>query len=180
MTSNNLIKFLSFNPNAEFIYATHHFFSGLDKTHWIKSKSPPKLHSHGSADPSPHPSPALGPAGPLSPHHCPLPPTLRLLEAIHSYIAAIGRTDNELHGRILHRTDGIGLLTPQVGINEQLMVFTPVVECGEGEEIMLVNPRVTRYSQKMRPFNEGCLSFLGIYADVVVQESRLLVVYPDF
>nr|XP_017181101.1 peptide deformylase 1B, chloroplastic-like [Malus domestica] len=128
-----------------------------------KQQAPPKLHGHGSADPSLHPSPAL-----------------RLLEAVHSYIAATGRTDNELHGRILHRTDGIGLSTPQVGINEQLMVFTPVVECGEGEEIVLVNPRVTRYSQKMRPFNEGCLSFLGIYADVVVQESRLLVVYPDF
>ncbi|TQE02977.1 hypothetical protein C1H46_011341 [Malus baccata] len=72
---------------------------------------------------------------------------------------------------VMYKTDGIGLSAPQVGINAQLMVFTPVVECGEGEEIVLVNPRVTRYSQKTRPFNEGCLSFPGIYADVVRPET---------
>lgn len=67
-----------------------------------------------------------------------------------------------------HRTDGIGLSAPQVGINVQLMVFNPVGERGEGKEIVLVNPRVSRYSQKTRLFNEGCLSFPGIYADVQV------------
>ncbi|KAL6139593.1 hypothetical protein ACLB2K_057897 [Fragaria x ananassa] len=67
---------------------------------------------------------------------------------------------------IMYRTDGIGLSAPQVGINVQLMVFNPVGERGEGKEIVLVNPRVSRYSQKTRLFNEGCLSFPGIYADV--------------
>ncbi|KAM1565641.1 hypothetical protein ACFX1Z_044420 [Malus domestica] len=78
---------------------------------------------------------------------------------------------DELLAWFLHRTDGIGLSAPQVGINVQLMVFNPVGERGEGEEIVLVNPRVTRYSQKTRPFNEGCLSFPGIYADVVRPET---------
>ncbi|XP_004306350.1 PREDICTED: peptide deformylase 1B, chloroplastic/mitochondrial [Fragaria vesca subsp. vesca] len=72
---------------------------------------------------------------------------------------------------IMYRTDGIGLSAPQVGINVQLMVFNPVGERGEGEEIVLVNPRVSRYSQKTRLFNEGCLSFPGIYADVQRPES---------
>ncbi|XP_068335274.1 peptide deformylase 1B, chloroplastic/mitochondrial-like [Pyrus communis] len=72
---------------------------------------------------------------------------------------------------VMYKTDGIGLSAPQVGINVQLMVFNPVGERGEGEEIVLVNPRVTRYSQKTRPFNEGCLSFPGIYADVVRPET---------
>lgn len=67
-----------------------------------------------------------------------------------------------------HRTDGIGLSAPQVGINVQLMVFNPVGERGEGEEIVLVNPRVTKYSKKVVLFNEGCLSFPQIYADVRV------------
>lgn len=71
-------------------------------------------------------------------------------------------------GFLVHRTDGIGLSAPQVGINVQLMVFNPVGERGEGEEIVLVNPRVTRYSKKLVPFTEGCLSFPGINADVVV------------
>ncbi|XLU69402.1 hypothetical protein S245_028455 [Arachis hypogaea] len=70
-----------------------------------------------------------------------------------------------------HRTDGIGLSAPQVGINVQLMVFNPVGEPVEGEEIVLVNPRVSKYSKKLSIFNEGCLSFLGIYADVKRPES---------
>jgi peptide deformylase len=73
-----------------------------------------------------------------------------------------------LVGFLFHRTDGIGLSAPQVGINVQLMVFNPVGERGEGEEIVLVNPRVNRYSKKMVLFNEGCLSFPQIYADVEV------------
>ena len=69
---------------------------------------------------------------------------------------------------LFHRTDGIGLSAPQVGINVQLMVFNPVGERGEGEEIVLVNPRVSNYSKKVVPFTEGCLSFPGINADVMV------------
>ncbi|MBA0840600.1 hypothetical protein Goarm_003173, partial [Gossypium armourianum] len=48
------------------------------------------------------------------------------------------------------------------------MVFNPVGERGEGQEIVLVNPRVAKYSKKMVLFNEGCLSFPRIYADVQV------------
>ena len=48
------------------------------------------------------------------------------------------------------------------------MVFNPVGERGEGEEIVLVNPRVNKYSKKRVLFNEGCLSFPQIYADVEV------------
>ncbi|KAL4577174.1 hypothetical protein LXL04_013278 [Taraxacum kok-saghyz] len=72
---------------------------------------------------------------------------------------------------VMYKTDGIGLSAPQVGINIQVMVFNPVGERGEGEEIVLVNPRVTRYSKKLAPFTEGCLSFPGINADVVRPEA---------
>ncbi|KAF7129502.1 hypothetical protein RHSIM_Rhsim10G0019600 [Rhododendron simsii] len=72
---------------------------------------------------------------------------------------------------VMYKTDGIGLSAPQVGINVQLMVFNPVGERGEGEEIVLVNPRVGKYSKKRVVFNEGCLSFPGIYADVERPES---------
>ncbi|XP_073294034.1 peptide deformylase 1B, chloroplastic isoform X1 [Primulina huaijiensis] len=74
---------------------------------------------------------------------------------------------------IMYRTDGIGLSAPQVGINIQLMVFNTFGERGEGEEIVLVNPRITRYSKKIVPYNEGCLSFPGIYADVEVSDTEV-------
>ncbi|XP_024029493.1 peptide deformylase 1B, chloroplastic isoform X2 [Morus notabilis] len=72
---------------------------------------------------------------------------------------------------VMYKTDGIGLSAPQVGMNVQLMVLNPAGERGVGEEIVLVNPRVSRYSKKMVLFNEGCLSFPGIYADVQRPES---------
>ncbi|WRX22484.1 Peptide deformylase - like 1 [Theobroma cacao] len=38
---------------------------------------------------------------------------------------------------VMYKTDGIGLSAPQVGVNVQLMVFNPVGERGEGQEIVL-------------------------------------------
>lgn len=67
------------------------------------------------------------------------------------------------------RTDGIGLSAPQVGINVHLMVFNPAGERGEGEEIVLVNPVLYKASKKTLFYDEGCLSFPGIYADVEVR-----------
>lgn len=66
------------------------------------------------------------------------------------------------------------------------MVFNPVGERGEGEEIVLVNPRVSGYSRKIVTYNEGCLSFPGIYADVEVTykfrsvEMKMIRVLADF
>ena len=79
-----------------------------------------------------------------------------------------------LVGFILHRTDGIGLSAPQVGVNVQLMVFNPAGERGEGEEIVLINPRVNKYSQKITLFEEGCLSFPKIYGNVQVSSPYSL------
>ncbi|XP_057773488.1 peptide deformylase 1B, chloroplastic-like isoform X1 [Salvia miltiorrhiza] len=72
---------------------------------------------------------------------------------------------------IMYITDGMGLSAPQVGINVQLMVFNPAGERGTGEEIVLVNPQIKRYSRKIVPFEEGCLSFPNIYADVKRPDS---------
>ncbi|XP_054823180.1 peptide deformylase 1B, chloroplastic isoform X2 [Prosopis cineraria] len=66
---------------------------------------------------------------------------------------------------VMYKTDGIGLSAPQVGVNVQLMVFNPVGVRGEGEEIALINPRISKYSKKLSLFNEGCLSFPAIYGD---------------
>jgi peptide deformylase len=66
-----------------------------------------------------------------------------------------------------YRTDGIGLSAPQVGVNVQLMVFNPAGVKGEGEEIVLVNPVVYKMSKRLLVYEESCLSFPGIYANVV-------------
>lgn len=53
------------------------------------------------------------------------------------------------------------------------MVFNPAGERGEGEEIVLVNPVVYKTSKRPILYNEGCLSFPGIYADVEVRFDHL-------
>lgn len=77
----------------------------------------------------------------------------------------------------LRRTDGIGLSAPQVGKNVQLMVFNAAGERGEGEEIVLVNPVVYKASKMTILYNEGCLSFPGIYADVEVGITLLFLFF---
>ncbi|KAL6007023.1 Peptide deformylase 1B, chloroplastic [Asimina triloba] len=72
---------------------------------------------------------------------------------------------------VMYKTDGIGLSAPQVGLNVRLLVFNPAGERGVGEELVLINPKVHRFSKKIVLFNEGCLSFPGIYADVERPES---------
>ena len=51
----------------------------------------------------------------------------------------------------------------------QLMVFNPAGVKGEGEEIVLVNPVVYKFSKHLSVYEEGCLSFPGIYANVLVR-----------
>ncbi|BAH91208.1 Os01g0636600, partial [Oryza sativa Japonica Group] len=70
---------------------------------------------------------------------------------------------------VMYKTDGIGLSAPQVGVNVQLMVFNPAGVKGEGEEIVLVNPVVYKMSKRLLVYEESCLSFPGIYANVVVR-----------
>jgi peptide deformylase len=38
-----------------------------------------------------------------------------------------------------------------------------------GKEVVLVNPTITKYSKAKDMFEEGCLSFPKIYADVEVR-----------
>ena len=62
-----------------------------------------------------------------------------------------------------------------MGVNVQLMVFNPEGEKGKGEEIVLVNPKVLKYSNKHSLFTEGCLSFPGMEADVEVSYNLVLI-----
>ena len=71
----------------------------------------------------------------------------------------------------------MGLAAPQVGVNVRLMVFNPAGKRGEGEELVLVNPRIVSVSKGRELAEEGCLSFhrLGtrdlIRADVEVRRT---------
>jgi peptide deformylase len=68
---------------------------------------------------------------------------------------------------VMYDDDGIGLAAPQVGVNARLMVFNGTGDrAAKDAEVALVNPRLVSASRELCLFEEGCLSFPGVYGDV--------------
>lgn len=74
---------------------------------------------------------------------------------------------------VLCRDDGVGLAAPQVGVNVRLMVFNETGKRGAKEETVLVNPKIVSTNKQQTHYEEGCLSFPRIFADVEVRFQPL-------
>mmetsp|Transcript_5060 Transcript_5060/g.18901 ORF Transcript_5060/g.18901 Transcript_5060/m.18901 type:complete len:341 (+) Transcript_5060:74-1096(+) len=61
---------------------------------------------------------------------------------------------------------GAGLAAPQVGVNIRMMVYCFDPENKKDSETVLINPRITKYSDLMEPFKEKCLSFPRVRGNV--------------
>ena len=92
--------------------------------------------------------------------------------------ATVGVFDEELAKlsaamfKLMYETDGVGLAAPQVGVNYRMMVYNEAGAPGEGKEVTLVNPKITKFAKQKDLFEEGCLSFPAIYAEVEVRRTR--------
>jgi peptide deformylase len=73
--------------------------------------------------------------------------------------------------KIMYETIGCGLAAPQVGVNYRMMVYNEAGEPGKGKEVVLCNPKIVKYSKETDFFEEGCLSFPKMYADVEVRSD---------
>ena len=62
-----------------------------------------------------------------------------------------------------------------MGVNLRLMVYNAAGRPDAGEEVVLCNPVLEEVSQKEDYFEEGCLSFPEIYADVKVRLRACLL-----
>ncbi len=62
----------------------------------------------------------------------------------------------------MHTARGIGLAGPQVGRMERLFV----VHVPDDEPRVFINPRIVAASPDEGPYEEGCLSIPGVYADI--------------
>ena len=88
---------------------------------------------------------------------------------------AVEAFDQELSGIVagmferMYASKGVGLAAPQVGLKKRILVLNATGE--PKDEIVLVNPRILEKSGPMTRFEEGCLSFPGIYAEVERPES---------
>jgi peptide deformylase len=64
----------------------------------------------------------------------------------------------------MRKSNGVGLAAPQVGLRRRILVLNP--GGGEGDDIALVNPMIVAREGGRVVFDEGCLSFPGIYAEI--------------
>ncbi len=77
----------------------------------------------------------------------------------------------------MHAANGVGLAAPQIGLTQRLAVIhipAPVeeqpdgtlVEVGEEQNYVLINPEIVKASEQEVVGQEGCLSLPGWYGDV--------------
>ncbi len=123
---------------------------------------------------------------PLQTHASPnLPPPASMSEELHYTVtlypepvlrkeaAPVETFDDDLAGiveamyRRMYESKGVGLAAPQVGLAQRILVINPSGEVDDkAEELALVNPTIVeRFGEEM-VYEEGCLSFPGIYAEV--------------
>lgn len=76
---------------------------------------------------------------------------------------------------VMYAAQGVGLAAPQVGINKRLMVYN---ESGDKkkwlDEVVMVNPIITEFSEAVDVETEGCLSFPDMNGEV--QRSKWIKV----
>src|SRR5262245_13343960 len=62
----------------------------------------------------------------------------------------------------MYASKGVGLAGPEVGLRKRILVLSATSE--RKDEFVVANPRIVGRSGPATLFEEGCLSFPGIYA----------------
>ncbi len=68
--------------------------------------------------------------------------------------------------KVMNENNGVGLSAIQIGIPLRVMI----IKNGE-EDFAFINPEIISLSEKEVPFREGCLSFPGMYANIIRPET---------
>jgi peptide deformylase len=94
----------------------------------------------------------------------PDPVLRRVAEPVTDFGEDLHRTVEAMFQRMV-ASKGVGLAAPQVGISRRILVLNPTGERGP-EDLVLVNPAIVARTGAETLYDEGCLSFPGIYAEV--------------
>lgn len=69
--------------------------------------------------------------------------------------------------QLMFQSHGVGLAAPQVGLKQRILVLNDESDVEKPElNLVLINPKIVSRTGKRTKFEEGCLSFPGIYAEV--------------
>jgi peptide deformylase len=93
----------------------------------------------------------------------PAPILRRPALAVAAFDEELARTVAAMFER-MYESRGVGLAAPQVGLKKRLLVLNPTGE--KADERTFVNPEILERSGAPVIFEEGCLSFPGIYAEI--------------
>ena len=66
----------------------------------------------------------------------------------------------------MYDAPGIGLAAPQIGISKRIVVMDTAKEDEPRQPLFIINPKITKSSEEMNIYQEGCLSLPEIYDDV--------------
>lgn len=78
----------------------------------------------------------------------------------------------------MYSSDGIGLAAPQVAVAKQLIVVDCEPDNAATPPLVLINPKITKYSKDVCVYKEGCLSIPEVFLEVKRPEA-IEVVYKD-
>ncbi|MBT8379735.1 MAG: peptide deformylase [Ignavibacteria bacterium] len=115
-----------------------------------------------------------------------LPITLYGDNILRKKVDKVKEVDNETIELITNMFDtmrnanGIGLAANQVGVNKAIFIvdITQVEDYENTKPIVLINPKIVKYSDEQSLFEEGCLSIPDIRAEVKRPES-ITISYHD-
>ncbi len=64
----------------------------------------------------------------------------------------------------MRESGGVGLAAPQIGLKKRVLVLNPTGE--DADDLVLINPTILERTGTVTTYEEGCLSFPGIYAEI--------------
>ena len=105
----------------------------------------------------------------------PEPVLRKVAQPIQAFDAELQATVSAMFER-MSASSGVGLAAPQVGLNQRILVLNPSGE--PADDLALINVTILERSGSLTSFEEGCLSFPNIYAEVKRPE-RCKISYFD-
>ena len=73
---------------------------------------------------------------------------------------------------IMEQARGVGLSANQIGVDAAIFVMRwPTMEREYGGEYVVVNPKILEYSEATSVYEEGCLSYPGLYISLARPDS---------
>ncbi len=93
----------------------------------------------------------------------PQPVLRKVAEPVEVFDDELRRTVEAMF-ELMVRSNGVGLAAPQVGLRKRILVLNATGE--EPDALVLINPRLVERSGPETTFEEGCLSFPGIFAEI--------------